>query len=110
MRASRRSRGGSWRACHRSWSASPSAEASADVPGAVDVDRRTGSVSSEAGGEKHHGVGNVLRLGDFAQRDVASRGLDAVLAEEGGVEARADKAGRHREGGNVVTSEVTSNC
>src|SRR5438105_4287875 len=58
---------------------------SAHVAGAVDVDGGAGGVARQAGGQEQHRVGDVLGLGDLAQRDVARRPVDAVLGEEGGV-------------------------
>src|SRR5688572_17962660 len=58
---------------------------SAHVAGAVDVDRGASGVARQPGGQEQHRIGDVLGLGDFAQRDVVGGTLDTVLGEEGGV-------------------------
>src|SRR5262249_25528666 len=79
---------------------------SADIARAIEVEGGAGRVARQPGSEESDRVRDVLRLGDFTERDRVRRRLDTVLVAEGGGETGAHAAPRHGAGGDVVLAEM----
>src|SRR6266404_2571188 len=79
---------------------------SADIARAVDVDGGPGGVPRKARGEKDHCIGDIDGLRDLAQGNIARRGLDPMIAQEGGVEIGAYEPRRDGKGGDVLPPEM----